>query len=137
MPIGYERNRVSQSRLELLYRAHAPAAVRLAYFLTGDVETAHDIVQDAFVRIAGRFADLRRIDNFEAYLGRTVVNLSRNHFRALKRTRAAELEQRQRMRVSARRIEPTPPGGSDVLWQGCTNSLVVNERRSFCATTWI
>jgi RNA polymerase sigma-70 factor (sigma-E family) len=109
---------VSPSRLELLYRTHAPGAVRLAYFLTGDVEAANDIVQDAFVRIAGRFADLRHIDNFEAYLGRTVVNLSRNHFRGLHRKKAAEYEEGKRLRASPGRIEPTPPGESDALWRG-------------------
>jgi RNA polymerase sigma-70 factor (sigma-E family) len=107
---------VSPSRLELLYRTHARAAVRLAYFLTGDVETANDIVQDAFVRIAGRFADLRHIDNFEAYLGRTVVNLSRNHFRGLQRKKAAEYEEGKRLTASRGRIEPTLP--SDALWRG-------------------
>lgn len=109
---------MSPSRLELLYRTHAPGAVRLAYFLTGDRDVANDIVQDAFVRIAGRFADLRHIDNFESYLGRTVVNLSRNHFRSVKRKRAAEQEERKRMQASVRQAEPSPPGGSDVLWKG-------------------
>jgi RNA polymerase sigma-70 factor (sigma-E family) len=113
----YERGLVSPSRLEFLYRTHAPEAVRLAYFLTGDRDVANDIVQDAFVRIAGRFADLRHIDNFESYLGRTIVNLSRNHFRSVKRKRAAEQEERKRVQASVRQT-PTPPGGSDLLWEG-------------------
>jgi RNA polymerase sigma-70 factor (sigma-E family) len=108
---------VSSGRLELLYRTHAPGALRLAYFLTGNRDAANDIVQDAFVRIAGRFADLRRIDNFESYLGRTVVNLSRNHFRSLKRKQAAEREQGRTMQASAGRLGLTAEN-SDVLWEG-------------------
>jgi DNA-directed RNA polymerase specialized sigma24 family protein len=49
-------------RPEELYVQHAPAALRLAYFLTGDPEAARDIVQDAFVRMAGRFRYLRQPD---------------------------------------------------------------------------
>jgi RNA polymerase sigma-70 factor (sigma-E family) len=115
---AYGGSTVTSSRLELLYRTHAPAAVRLAYFLTGDVEAANDIVQDAFVRIAGRFADLRHIDNFEAYLGRTVVNLARNYFRGLQRKKAAEYEEGKRLTANRGRIEPTLLGQSDALWRG-------------------
>ncbi|MDP9222454.1 MAG: SigE family RNA polymerase sigma factor [Actinomycetota bacterium] len=117
IPIEHERRRVSESRLELLYRTHASSAVRLAYFLTGDVEAAHDIAQDAFLRIAGRFADLRNIDNFDAYLGRTVVNLTHNYFRSMKRRRAAEQEERRRGRVTARPVEAALPRDSDALWR--------------------
>ena len=46
-------------RIEDLYRRNAPGALRLAYFLTGDREQAEDLVQDAFVRVAGRFRHLR------------------------------------------------------------------------------
>ena len=61
--------------LEELYQRTAPAAVRLAYFLSGDRELAQDLVQDAFARVAGRFHHLRRPDAFDAYLRRTIVNL--------------------------------------------------------------
>ncbi len=42
-------------RLEDLYVRNAPGALRLAYFLTGNRELAEDLVQEAFVRVAGRF----------------------------------------------------------------------------------
>ena len=64
-----------------LYERTAPGAVRLAYLLTGDRAVAEDITQDAFVRISGRLAHLRETGAFDAYLRRTVVNLSKNHFR--------------------------------------------------------
>jgi RNA polymerase sigma factor (sigma-70 family) len=70
-----------QSRLEELYERHAGAAVRLAFLITLDRELSRDIVQDAFVRVAGRFGHLRFPDAFEAYLRRTVVNLCTSHFR--------------------------------------------------------
>ncbi len=62
--------------LARLYEQHAPAALRLAYLLTGDNGLAEDLVQDAFVRVVGRFGQLRDEMGFDAYLRRTVVNLS-------------------------------------------------------------
>ena len=70
-----------QARLEELYERNAPSALRTAYFLTGDPDLAEDLVQEAFVRVAGRFGHLRTPDAFPAYLRRTIVNLSKNHFR--------------------------------------------------------
>lgn len=64
-----------------LYLAHAPDARRLAYLLTGDLALAEDFVQEAFARLVGRLAHLRDRAAFDAYLRRTIVNLSRNYFR--------------------------------------------------------
>src|SRR5213080_2978600 len=75
-------------RLGELYLRHADAAVRLAYLLTGDRALAEDLVQDAFVRLAGRLVHLRDPGAFDAYLRQTVVNLSRSHFRRKKVERA-------------------------------------------------
>ena len=77
------------SRLEELYVRHAPAALRLAYFLTGDPEAARDLVQDAFVRMAGRFRHLRQPDAFDTYLRRTIVNLHTSGLRRLKAERSS------------------------------------------------
>jgi RNA polymerase sigma factor (sigma-70 family) len=64
-----------------LYSAFAPGAARLAYLLTGDKDLADDLVQDAFLRMLGRFENLRKPASFQAYLHRTIVNLSRKHWR--------------------------------------------------------
>ena len=70
-----------RGRLEALYARHAPEAGRLAYLLTGDRAVAEDIVQDAFVRMFGRFRDLRNPDAFSSYLRKTIVNMTKSHFR--------------------------------------------------------
>ena len=77
-----------RTRLAELYRRHAPGAARLAYLLTGDRALAEDILQEAFVRVLGRFHDLRSADSFDWYLRRTVVNLANSHFRNLRVERA-------------------------------------------------
>lgn len=76
-----QAEKLEGGRLGELYLRYAPGALRLAYLLTGDRALAEDLVQDAFVRLAGRFLDIREPRGFEAYLRTTVVNLARAHFR--------------------------------------------------------
>ena len=45
-------------------------------------------MQEAFIRVAGRFRHLRVPDAFDAYLRRTVVNLYTSHLRRTKLERA-------------------------------------------------
>jgi RNA polymerase sigma-70 factor (sigma-E family) len=88
-------------RLAELYRRHSDGAVRLAYLLTGDRSVAEDLVQDAFVKLAGRFADLRDPGAFPAYLRKTLVNLARMHFRRLKVERAYLDRERREPRAAS------------------------------------
>lgn len=89
------------SRIGELYLGHADAAVRLAYLLTGDRDVAEDLVQDAFVRLAGRLAHLRDPAAFDGYLRKTVVNLSNSYFRRRKVERAYEVRARGAARAFA------------------------------------
>ena len=107
-----EEEAAPAGRLEELYRRHAPEAARLAYLLTGDRALAEDLVQDAFVRMFGRFRDLRNPDAFGAYLRRTVVNLANSHFRRLKVERAYVA------REGAQPAAPPPEAGMrEDMWQ--------------------
>jgi len=76
--------RVEGGVLAELYAAHAADALRLAYLLTGDNSQAEDLVQDAFVRLAGRLVHLRDPAGFHAYLRVSLVNLARSQFRRRK-----------------------------------------------------
>lgn len=67
--------------LDDLFAEHAPQAGKLAYLLTGDRHLAEDIVQEAFVKLTGRFDHIRNRDAFPSYLRQTIVNLARGHFR--------------------------------------------------------
>src|SRR5213082_409241 len=94
-------------RLGELYLQHADDAVRLAYLLTGERVLAEDLVQDAFVRLAGRLVHLRDPGAFDAYLRRTVVNLCNSQFRR-RRVERAYL-QRARGAGDARGIPTAEP----------------------------
>jgi RNA polymerase sigma-70 factor (sigma-E family) len=89
MSVVMERSgAVASGRVAELYREHAPAAARLAYLMTGDRSRAEDLVHDAFVKIIGRFGDIRDPDAFGTYLKRTVVNLANSFFRRRRLERA-------------------------------------------------
>ena len=103
-----EAGRLEGGRLEALYRTHAVKAARTAYLLTGDAALADDLVQEAFVRLAGRFVDWRREDAFEAYLRRTIVNLARTRARRMQRER-----ERHEQQVAA--PVPPPPDVADLI----------------------
>ena len=64
-----------------LYAAHYRALVRLASFLVRDVQTAEEVVQDAFVAMAGGWQRLRDAEKALAYLRQSVVNKSRSVLR--------------------------------------------------------
>jgi RNA polymerase sigma factor (sigma-70 family) len=78
---------VPTSRLAALYEEHVGRAIALAALLTGDRYVAEDIAHDAFLRVAGRFGDLRDPQAFGSYLRKTVVNMCRARVHRLERER--------------------------------------------------
>jgi RNA polymerase sigma-70 factor (sigma-E family) len=97
-----------------IYAVFAPPAARLAYLLTGDKHLAEDLVQEAFLKMLGRFGHLRGPDSFQAYLNQIVVNLARKHWRR------RDLERRYEKQAKA--LSPSDVIGipdvetSDELW---------------------
>jgi len=75
-------------KLGELYVRHAGAGLRLAYFLTGERGQAEDLLHDAFIRVVGRYQDMRVPDAFDAYLRRAIVNLHMSQLRRRKVERA-------------------------------------------------
>jgi RNA polymerase sigma factor (sigma-70 family) len=78
---------VTADPLRDLFDAHYGAMVRLAGLLMGGTATAEDVVQDAFVAVDRRLADVDPSAHY-AYLRRAVINRARSTHRwnhALKR----------------------------------------------------
>jgi RNA polymerase sigma-70 factor (sigma-E family) len=97
-----------------LYERHAGGAIGLAYLLTGDRYLAEDLVQEAFVRVAGRFRHLRDAGAFEGYLRRTVVNLFTSQLRRRRLERAYLRREASRAPVAQ---EDPDVAGRDELWR--------------------
>jgi RNA polymerase sigma-70 factor (sigma-E family) len=115
-----------RTQLGQLYARHAPDGVRLAYLLTGDQSTAEDLVQEAFLRMVGRLQFLREAESSWAYLRRTIVNLSKNHFR--RRAVERSYVERQAARPSIEAID------ADVTTQAAMRSaLLALPERQRCA----
>ncbi len=102
-----ERASAADAALEDLYAAHWRSLVRLSVLLVGDVATAEEVVQDAFIAMHARWTRLREPEKALAYLRQSVVNGSRSVLR--RRGTAARFVARQPA------VEPTAPSGDDAL----------------------
>jgi RNA polymerase sigma-70 factor (sigma-E family) len=89
-----------------LYAAHRLGLTRLAVLLVDDLQSAEDVVQDAFTGFLGRAGRLDDPDKALAYLRTAVVNNARS---ALRRRRTA------RAYVAPREVPVEDPSGRAVL----------------------
>ena len=105
--------RRTDARLARLYAEQVPAAVKLAFLITGDRALAEDLAHEAFIRVARKWEDIRHPSSVSGYMRATVVNLARGHFRH------AQVERRhlERQRASAEpsRVEPPDIEQRDLL----------------------
>ncbi len=66
-----------QHELDRLVTEHLPSALRFATRLTGDVEAAEEILQEALLRVARSWKSFRREAQFQTWLFRIVINVFR------------------------------------------------------------
>lgn len=86
---GSERLRsVDEAEAVELYAAHRLRLVRLAVLLVDDLQTAEDVVQDAFAAFLVRRRGLDDQDKALAYLHTSVVNGARSKLRRRRTARA-------------------------------------------------
>lgn len=122
----------AEGDLDALFRRAGPAVHRLAVTLTGDPALAEDLVQEAFVRLAGRPLAAGELDG---YLWRTVRNLALD---ALRRARTGDRVVEAAARALLRRLDPAPPGGGpDVEAIGkALFALPVEQREVVVLRVW-
>ncbi len=71
--------RSSEEReLDRLVSEHLPTALRFATRLTGDVDRAEDLLQEALVRVARSWKTFRGESQFRTWLFRIVINVFRS-----------------------------------------------------------
>ena len=73
-----------RSEVGAAFRRHDRMLVRWLARKFGDIETARDIAQSAYLRV-WRYAQTQQIDNLQALIFKTAANLAANEFRARKR----------------------------------------------------
>jgi RNA polymerase sigma-70 factor (sigma-E family) len=77
----YLTQRAIEPDLATLYRIHASRLIGLMWAFLGDRAMAEDVVQDTFVRVGRRWADIRDMCSAPAYLRSTAFNLARSRLR--------------------------------------------------------
>lgn len=75
--------------VDVLFRRHYVALLRLAVVMLGSQEAAEDVVQEAFVALHRNWRSLRDPEAAEAYLRSVVLNCSRSWVRRQVTQRAA------------------------------------------------
>jgi RNA polymerase sigma-70 factor (sigma-E family) len=78
----------AEDGIDLLYREHALGLVRFALMLTGEQQTAEDVVQDAFFGLHRNWDQIRDPASLLAYLRTAVVNGARAVHRSRGRVKA-------------------------------------------------
>jgi RNA polymerase sigma-70 factor (ECF subfamily) len=111
----------AERELRSFYAASYPRLVTVVGAISGDREEAEEAVQDAFVRLLGRWDKISRYDDPEAWVRRAALNcLSNRRRKARNGTRAA-------LRHG---VEPdvAPPGPEAVDVQRALAALPVEQR---------
>ena len=108
--------------LASLFDAHYRSLCRLAYVLLGDPAHAEDVVQEAFLRTFTGLGRLRDRDRADAYLRRSVVNLSRS------RLRRRSVEGRGNAAAHQAGQLVSPLGGSDLDLLRAVRALPPRQR---------
>jgi RNA polymerase sigma-70 factor (ECF subfamily) len=78
-----------------LVELHSPAVVGLVYSLTGDLELARDVTQEAMLKAWTSLATLRRPDRFGSWVRQIAANLARSHQRQAVRRPVTPLEDQE------------------------------------------
>lgn len=78
----------ARRQFEVFVAAQTERLFRTAYLMTGDVADAEDLVQEAFIRIARRWNQVRSMEHPAAYARRALVNLALDGARRRSKERA-------------------------------------------------
>lgn len=65
-----------QDAFEALYEAERPRLVRMAFLMTGQLDLAQDLTQEAFTRAAVRWSRISKYDQPDAWLRLVVARLA-------------------------------------------------------------
>jgi RNA polymerase sigma-70 factor, ECF subfamily len=83
-PGRVESSRSADTTLAEVFELSYRRLVVQMYGVVGNFSEAEDLVQEAFVRASAAGGRFRRVDNPEAWLRRTAINLHRNRWRKLR-----------------------------------------------------
>ena len=86
------REQNDEAAFNALVNRHQRDVYRLAFRISGNHEDAHDLAQEAFVRVYRKLGDFRGDAAFKTWLYRIVVNLSLNLVKKTNRQRKTHVD---------------------------------------------
>jgi RNA polymerase sigma-70 factor, ECF subfamily len=114
---------VDSADFDDFYRATASRLVRYAYAMCGDLGTAQDLAQEAYVRAWQHWRQLRRYEHGESWLRLVVTRLCTDRWR--------RLGVRQRAQALMRPPEHSPPPSVDsLLLAAALHKIPLQQRRA-------
>lgn len=128
----------SDDTLGRAMQRHEKVLVRWLAQKFGDIETARDIAQSAYLRV-WRYARTQKVDNLQALLFKTAANLAANEFRARRRMQALRLDPAAARECIVDQIASTAPSPESTAMAReeiaaslvAINSLPAQTRRAF------
>jgi RNA polymerase sigma-70 factor (sigma-E family) len=73
-----------ESDFDSYVRASGPRLKRLAFLLTGDLDTAEDLLQSAYAKVLPHWGRVRRYEDPDAYVRRAMVSIRTSWWRRLR-----------------------------------------------------
>jgi len=94
----------SQAAMEVMVKRHYKTVYAFCYRKTGDYHLSYDLTQEVFIRVLKNLSRYRPTGEFEHWLMKIAVNLSRDYFRSRafseKKDSVEYLEQESDSRIS-------------------------------------
>src|SRR3954469_21676237 len=75
---------LDETDFDAYVRASGPRLKRLAFLLTGDPDTAEDLLQSAYAKVLPRWRQVSRYANPDAYVRRVMVSIRTSWWRRLR-----------------------------------------------------
>lgn len=117
---------------EVLFDRYADALRRHATYIVHDDASAHDVVQETFLRLWNRADQWQGSGSFRAWLYRIATNLALNHLRTVKRRREIPLSLPADPEAIDEEPEPVPTWVIDRASLGPEAAMELLERRADC-----
>lgn len=108
-----------------LYRATSRRLLQYAYAMTGDLTTAQDLTQEAYIRAWQHWHQISAFERADAWLRLVVTRLATDRWRRMRVSRRAD--------ASRRPPESTPaPSEDTVVLVTALRRLPAQQRRAIC-----
>lgn len=113
------------SSFDELYAATSRRLLQYAYAMTGDLATAQDLTQEAYIRAWQHWRQVNGLERADAWLRLVVTRLATDRWRRLRTSRRSAAANRPETSTA-------PPTEDSVMLVSALRRLPVSQRRAMC-----